>query len=54
MGLGYAVTVNIGDAGKFGVEDSTADYFVASVSYDWTLKHFKLLAVNSINHALCK
>ena len=54
LGLGYAVSINIGDAGKFGVEDATADFFVSSVSYDWTLKHLKLVALHSLNHALCK
>jgi len=54
LGLGYAVSINMGDAGKFGVEDGTADLFVSSVSYDWTLKHLKLVALHSINHALCK
>jgi adenosine deaminase len=54
LGLGYAVSINIGDSGKFGVEDATADFFVSSVSYDWTLKHLKLVALHSINHALCK
>jgi len=54
LGLGYAVSLNIGDAGKFGAEDATADFFVSSVSYDWTLKHLKLVALHSINHSLWK
>jgi hypothetical protein len=54
LGLGYAVSINPDDPGKFGVEDSTADYFISSVSYNWTLKHLKLIAIHSINHALSK
>ena len=54
LGLGYAISVNMGDSGKFGAEDSTADFFVSAVCYDWTLKHLKLVALHSINHALCK
>jgi adenosine deaminase len=52
LGLGYAVSINVGNAGKLGVEDSTADFFVTLVSYDWTLKHLKLIALHSINHSL--
>lgn len=54
LGLGYAVSLNIGDSGKFGAEDSTPDYFVSTVSYDWTLKHLKLVALHSLNHSLSK
>ena len=53
LGLGYAVTINHDDPGKFGVEDSTVDYFLASISYNWTLRHLKLTAYHSINHAIC-
>lgn len=52
LGLGYAVSVGVGDAGKLGAEDSTADFLVSLVSYDWTLKHLKLVALHSINHSL--
>lgn len=54
LGLGYAVTINPDDPGKFGLEDTTADYFIASVSYNWTLRHLKLIAIHSINHAICE
>lgn len=52
LGLGYAVSISVGDAGKLGAEDATADYVVTLVSYDWTLKHLKLVALHSINHSL--
>lgn len=54
MGLGYAISINMGDSGKFGAEDSTFDFFVSSVSYDWTLKHLKLVILHSLNHSLAK
>ena len=54
LGLGYAVSINMGDSGKFGAEDSTFDFFVSSVSYDWTLKHLKLVVLHSLNHCLTK
>jgi hypothetical protein len=44
----------MGDAGKLGAEDSTADFFVSSTSYDWTLKHLKLVILHSLNHCLTK
>lgn len=53
LGLGVAVSINPDDPGKFGYEDSTVDYFCAGVSFNWTLKHFKLIAVYSINHSIC-
>jgi adenosine deaminase len=53
LGLGIPVTINPDDPGKFGYEDSTVDYFCAAVSYNWTLKHLKLIAIHSINYAIC-
>lgn len=53
LGLGYAVTINPDDPGKFGVEDTTVDFFLAAISYNWTLRHLKLTAYHSINHAIC-
>ena len=47
------MTINPDDPGKFGLEDSTMDYFFAAVSYNWTLKNLKLLGIHSINHAIC-
>lgn len=53
LGLGIPVSLNPDDPGTFGYEDSTADFFSAAVSFNWTLKHFKLLAIHSINHSIC-
>ena len=53
LGLGVPVSISPDDPGKFGFEDTTGDYFVAAVSYNWTLKHLKLVAIHSINHAIC-
>ena len=47
------MSINPDDPGKFGYEDSTVDYFCAAVSFNWTLKHLKLVALHSINHAIC-
>lgn len=53
LGLGFAVSINPDDPGKFGVEDTTVDYFISAISYNWTLRHLKLIAYHSINHAIC-
>ncbi|CAM6002623.1 unnamed protein product [Sphagnum balticum] len=53
LGLGYPVSLSPDDPGKFGYTDSTVDFFVAAVSFNWTLKHLKLIAYHSINHAVC-
>lgn len=53
QGLGIPVTVNPDDPGKFGYEDSTIDYFIAYMSYNWTLRNFKLTALHSITHSIC-
>lgn len=53
LGLGYAVSISPDDPGKFGVEDTTVDYFLAAISYNWTLRDLKLIAYHSINHAVC-
>jgi len=53
LGLGYAVTINSDGPGKFGSEDSTIDYFLAAISYNWTLRQLKLIAIHSINHSIC-
>lgn len=52
LGLGYAVSISPDDPGKFGYEDTTVDYFVSCVSFNWTLKHLKLIGYHSINHAI--
>lgn len=53
LGLGLPVTINPDDPGKFGLEDCTMDYFVTFVSTNWDLRHLKLVAIHSINHAIC-
>lgn len=53
MSLGYALTINPDDPGKFGYEDSTVDYFSSLISFNWGLKELKLLGIHSINHAIC-
>ncbi len=52
LGLGYAVSISSDDPGKFGYEDTTVDYFASAVSFNWTLRHLKLIAYHSINHAI--
>ena len=52
LGLGYAVSISSDDPGKFGYQDTTVDYFAAVVSFNWTLRHLKLIAYHSINHAI--
>jgi len=53
LGLGIPVSISPDDPGKFGYEDTTVDYFCAGVSFNWTLKHFKLIAIHSINYSIC-
>jgi adenosine deaminase len=53
LGLGIPLTINPDDPGRFGYEDSTVDYFISAVSFNWSLRHFKLIATHSINHAIC-
>jgi adenosine deaminase len=53
LSLGYAVTINPDDPGKFGYEDTTVDYFSSIISFNWTLKDLKLIAIHSINHSIC-
>ena len=53
LGLGYPISISSDDAGKFGYEDTTEDYFVTAVAYNWSLRHLKLVAYHSINHAIC-
>jgi adenosine deaminase len=54
LGLGYPVSLSPDDPGKFGLEDTTADYFIAALSYNWSLRHLKLIGYHSINHAVCE
>lgn len=53
VGLGVPVTINPDDPGKFGLEDTTMDFFVTFISSNWDLRHLKLVAIYSINHAIC-
>jgi adenosine deaminase len=53
LGLGYPVSISPDDPGKFGYEDTTVDFFASAVSFNWTLKHLKLVAIHSINHSIC-
>lgn len=53
LGLGFPVTINSDDPGKFRLEDATSDYFMAAVSYKWRLRHFKLIALHALNHSIC-
>mgnify|MGYP000843922910 CR=1 FL=1 len=53
MSLGYALTINPDDPGKFGYEDTTVDYFSSLISFNWGLKELKLLSIHSVNHSIC-
>jgi adenosine deaminase len=52
--LGIPISLNSDDPGKFNNEDSTFDYWLTVISSDWSLKQLKLVALYSINHAICK
>ena len=54
LGLGYPISINPDDPGKFGYCDTTLDYFAIAVAYNWSLRHFKLIAYHSINHSVCE
>ena len=54
LGLGVPISINSDDPGKFNCEDSTFDFWLSIVSFDWTLKHLKLITIHSINHAVCE
>jgi adenosine deaminase len=51
LGLGFPVTINSDLSGAMGLEDTTYDLFMAAISYNWSLKHFKLMLLHSINHS---
>lgn len=53
LSLGYPVSISPDDPGKFGYEDTTLDYIVCALSYNWSLRHLKLIGYHSINHAIC-
>jgi adenosine deaminase len=52
LGMGYSVSISSDDPGKFGYEDTTVDYYASVVSFNWNLRHLKLIAYHSINHAI--
>jgi adenosine deaminase len=52
LGLGVPVTISPDDPGKFGLPDTTMDIFATLVSSNWDLRHLKLIALHSINHAI--
>jgi adenosine deaminase len=53
LGLGFPVTINSDDPGKFRLEDATSDYFLAAISYKWRLRHLKLIGLHALNHSIC-
>lgn len=53
LGLGIPLTISPDDPGRFGYKDSTMDYYLAFLSSNWTLRHLKLIALHSINFAVC-
>lgn len=53
LGLGIPLTINPDDPARFGLEDNTMDYFTIFINSNWSLKHLKLIAIYSINFAIC-
>lgn len=53
MSLDVPISLSPDDPGKFGYENSTLDFFMSVLSYNWSLKDLKLLGIYSINHAVC-
>lgn len=53
MSLGVPISINPDDPGKFGYEDSTVDFFMSMVSFNWSLKDLKLIGIYSIKYAIC-
>ena len=51
--LGIPITINPDDPGTFGYVDTTFDYFIATIAYDWNLLNLKKLAENSIDYSIC-
>lgn len=54
LGLGVPVSLSPDDPARFGLDDSTMDFFVSFISSNWSLEHLKLLGIYSINHAICE
>lgn len=53
MSLGVPISINPDDPGKFGYEDSTLDFFMSMISFNWSLKDLKLIGIYSIKFAVC-
>ena len=51
--VGVPISISPDDPGKFGYEDTTCDIFLAAVSYNWRLRHFKVIGLHSITYSLC-
>lgn len=54
MSLGVPISINPDDPGKFGYEDSTLDFFISMLAFNWSLKDLKLVGIYSIKHAICE
>lgn len=51
LGLGFPVSLSADWCGLLGFEDPIYELFLAAVSYNWSLKHFKLAVLHSITYA---
>ncbi len=51
--LGVPVSLSSDDPGKLNNDDTTFDYWITVMSSEWGLKELKLVAIYSINHAIC-
>lgn len=52
MSLGVPISINPDDPGKFGYEDSTLDFFMSMIAFNWSLKDLKLIGIYSIKYAV--
>lgn len=51
LGLAVPVSISSDFGGLLGIESVCSDLLMAVVSYNWTLKHLKLIFLHSIEHA---
>ena len=51
LGLGFPVSLSSDWCGLLGFEEPIYDLFLAAVSYNWSLKHFKLAVLHSITYS---
>ncbi len=51
--LGLEVPVSIGSdfGGLLGIESVSKDLLIAIISYNWSVKHLKLIFLHSIEHS---